>query len=274
MRAKIVLKLAISDLFTSNFNLGLWAERLAVVTREAPQADAEIKIPDHQVVTIFQCVELIRTTAKKAGLIASSAHANRILESHQRFRHFGQGIWLLNISDADHLKNELNMLSQMLGDELDHAAVVLIHQKNVKFFEQTEPLFGKTVDEKLSSARHDIQEAGKCLALSLGTACVMHLMRAVEAGLKALSKQLELPDQNDWGSHLRQIEKELEIRAKKAKARSTEEIFYSEAAIQLAHVKTAWRNPTMHIDRTYTVEEAEDIFQAVKILMTNLATRM
>jgi hypothetical protein len=36
-------------------------------------------------------------------------------------------------------------------------------------------------------------------------------------------------------------------------------------------VKMSWRNPTMHIVRTYTPEEAQQIFGAVKTFMGRLA---
>jgi hypothetical protein len=39
----------------------------------------------------------------------------------------------------------------------------------------------------------------------------------------------------------------------------------------LLTVKQAWRNPTMHIDRKYSVEEAEQILNAAKIFMQRLA---
>jgi hypothetical protein len=38
--------------------------------------------------------------------------------------------------------------------------------------------------------------------------------------------------------------------------------------------KDAWRNPTMHIEKKYTEEEAETIFFAVRSLMKRLVSRM
>lgn len=135
-------------------------------------------------------------------------------------------------------------------------------------------LFGLEVAERFPDAADDIAEAGTCHALNRSTACVMHLMRVVEVGLRALASALDLPNRPDWGKHLKDIEKELENRYKAAGCRTSDEEFYSEAAAQLGHVKTAWRNPTMHVDRTYTPERAEAILVAVRAFMQHLASRL
>jgi hypothetical protein len=47
--------------------------------------------------------------------------------------------------------------------------------------------------------------------------------------------------------------------------------FYRDLTGDLLLVKQAWRNPTMHIDRKYGVDEAEQILNAAKIFMKRLA---
>lgn len=39
----------------------------------------------------------------------------------------------------------------------------------------------------------------------------------------------------------------------------------------LISIKQAWRNPSMHIERRFPKEEAEEIFAAVRTLMQHLA---
>jgi hypothetical protein len=135
-------------------------------------------------------------------------------------------------------------------------------------------LFGEQVFTSFASANDDITEAGTCLALERSTACVMHLMRAMEVALAALAKTVSVGPQNDWGSYLRLIDKELSNRAKTAGARSADEQFYAEAATQFDHVRRAWRNPTMHVEKTYTQDRAAEILQAVKSFMSHLATKV
>lgn len=142
-----------------------------------------------------------------------------------------------------------------------------------QYFEQPK-LFGEEVFKAFSSANDDIFEAGTCLALERGTACVMHLMRVVEAGLKALARKLEIGQQNDWGSYLRKIDEELARRLKAAGKRTPDEQFYAEARLMLDSVRVAWRNPTMHIENSYAPERAEEILIAVRSLMRHLATNV
>ena len=123
------------------------------------------------------------------------------------------------------------------------------------------------------SANEDIAEAGKCLALDRGTACVMHLNRVLESGLRSLASVLAIAEQNNWGIYLREIKSKLDILAT-AGVKDPNEIFYREAQVLLDAVRIAWRNPTMHIEKSYTVEKAEDIFTSVRTFMKHLATKL
>jgi len=53
-----------------------------------------------------------------------------------------------------------------------------------------------------------------------------------------------------------------------------DEPFLREVLGHLQAVKVAWRNPTMHIVNVYTLEQAEEIFNAVRGFMRHLATRL
>jgi hypothetical protein len=142
-----------------------------------------------------------------------------------------------------------------------------------KYYEQTR-LFGPDVFDKFSSANEDIAEAGTCLALERGTACVMHLNRVVEVGLEALATTVGVSKMNDWGSYLREIDKKLEAKVKSSGARSLDEQFYAEAAESIDNMRRAWRNPTMHPEKTYSPERAEEILQSVRSFMRHLATKL
>jgi hypothetical protein len=135
-------------------------------------------------------------------------------------------------------------------------------------------LFGIAVFNSFPSANEDISEAGTCLALGRATACVMHLMRAVEVALGALATAVGVTKQNDWGAYLREIGKTLDRRAETSGARSDDEQFYAEAAHNFDRMRRAWRNPTMHPEKTYSPERAEEILQATKSFMAHLATRI
>lgn len=171
-------------------------------------------------------------------------------------------------------QNYISDLTTRLRDELKGRLVFTIAARRAEYLERSPPLFGDEVFNAFPSANDDIAEAGACLALGRSTACVMHLMRAAEVGLSTLANTLGVGKKNDWGSYLREIEKELVTRAKTSGARSPDEQFYSEAATSFDHLKRAWRNPTMHVDRSYSVDRAEEIFQAVGSFMRHLAAQI
>ena len=102
----------------------------------------------------------------------------------------------------------------------------------------------------------------------------MHLMRATEVPLKALAASLGIPVQNDWGSYIREIDKELTTRFKVAGKRTPDEGFFAEISEAFERVKRVWRNRTMHVDQTYTPERAQRIFDATRDFMNHLAQRI
>jgi hypothetical protein len=178
---------------------------------------------------------------------------------------------------------EINQLGaemmNRLEDECNRHLVMLIEKdyaqyfSNAQFFD-SQDANAKKVSLQFPDAAEDVAEAGKCLACSRSTACVMHLLRVMECGLKALAAKLGIPEQNDWGKYLSEIEKALERRMKSAGARTQEEQFYAEAHAMFDSVRRAWRNPTMHVAKTYTEERANEILIAVRSFMRHLATNL
>jgi hypothetical protein len=170
-----------------------------------------------------------------------------------------------------------------MNDELGLAMLFSVKPENAKYYEPPEPLFGKTVaDQFPSDASAEIDEAGKCFALSRHTACVFHLMRILEVGIGAIRYSLGMPDpvkdaDRNWGKMLKTIKAEIDRRnaAKPAAWKNAADKDFFEGAIaSLDAVKNVWRNATMHVEKTYGEEQAEHIFNAVRGFMSKLAERI
>lgn len=146
-------------------------------------------------------------------------------------------------------------------------------ERFTKYFEQQQ-MFGSEVFNSFSSASDDICESGTCLALERSTACVMHLNRALECALAVLAKNVGIAKANDWGTYIRKVGEALDARAKAAGARSNDEQFYAESAANFDRLRRAYRNPTMHPEKTYSQERAEEVLLATKSFMAHLATRL
>jgi hypothetical protein len=183
--------------------------------------------------------------------------------------------------DWSGFKTRIDEVRSRLIDELTLVKVFAIEADKHQFFEPTTPLFGVEFEAKFISAAFDLSEAGKCLALGRSTACVFHLMRIMEAGIRAVARCLSIPDpikpaDRNWGKMLERIWKDgIEKRWPTVASRTTGDGQIFEALhASLDSVKNPWRNATMHVENKYTPEEAEDIFVAVRGFMRKLASRM
>lgn len=143
---------------------------------------------------------------------------------------------------------------------------LILEAKDKALWSPDDPAFGPEVEAKYPLAKEDIEEAGKCLAVGRGTACVFHLSRAMESAVQTLSTSLGIPSpEREWGKLLSDMKAKIEaMPAGDLKNR------WSENHSLLYHVKQAWRNDVMHPKATYTVEQALEVHQAMRSFMRNL----
>jgi hypothetical protein len=168
----------------------------------------------------------------------------------------------------------LRSLHERFMDDVGRCHVFAVDEREADLLNDQQP-FGAPVFDAFPSATFDIEEAAKCLALDRSTGAVFHMMRVVEIGLKATANALGIPYAPSWESYLRQIKPKLEEDwDRKAPEWRAEEPFFRDAYTHLHAVKLSWRNPTMHVVKTYTPEMADDIWSAVKGFMRHLSTKL
>ncbi|HEX4106395.1 MAG TPA: hypothetical protein VHX92_09210 [Rhizomicrobium sp.] len=180
-------------------------------------------------------------------------------------------------ADFTYRKLEIAMrdVDSRLRDELSLISLFLLDAEFAKYFGSLDPQWGEVVADRLPIAIPDIEDAGKCIALSQGTASVFHSMRVMEAALKGLATLLGIPYAPSWESYIVQIEKCITEKHKRKTVKwKRDEPFYREILGNLQTIKIAWRNPTMHIVRRYSVEESEEIYIAVRGLIKRLAPHL
>jgi len=197
----------------------------------------------------------------KLRLKASHASVSRMLGTLND----PAGVWRALADDATDLETRII-------DELKYLTCFAVEGKAEELYRAVH-LFGRQVADRFPSAVVDVEEAGKCLALDRATACVFHVMRVLEVGLRALAADLHIGRlEENWQRLLDQVRK-----AVKALPRSTSDEKQrlsqrSEAAAHLQNVKDAWRNDVMHPRDVYTVEQAHDVFNHARALMASLAS--
>jgi hypothetical protein len=183
-----------------------------------------------------------------------------------------------NFKPETHLLDAHVMVAELrrrISDDLADRRFYFVAPDRVEYYSDSAMLWYQAW-MKFPSTQFDAEEASKCLALGRHTACVMHLMRVLEVGLRTMAKSLGRSGR-EWGKLLEEIEDELEQRreAKVMPAGWREDRgFYAEGALQFRHFKDAWRNDVTHGRRRFGAEEASEVYGAVRSFMHHLATRL
>jgi len=136
--------------------------------------------------------------------------------------------------------------------------------------DDADTLFGADVVDAFPHAEFDISEAGKCLSFGLWTACVMHTMRVLEIGLRALALSVDVVHSENWNQTLIGIENALRKINKKTDGDSAAQKA-AEAGTHLRFIKNAYRNQAMHSHSEYDEQDAKRIFGDARSLMQYLA---
>jgi hypothetical protein len=171
--------------------------------------------------------------------------------------------------------DRLDSIRHSIQVELGERRFAYIPPSNDKYFEQ-EKLFGDEVYEKFKRARQDIKDAGNCLAASLPTAGVFHLMRVAEHGLRSLAQKLRVRlthtrkncpiEFADWNKIVEACENRIE-EARKLPAgpkRQAKLELYSDAADHCTFMKDIWRNTMAHTRKSYKESEAIGVLERVR----------
>ena len=178
---------------------------------------------------------------------------------------------------------QLGQIDGRMPDELSLVKLFVLDDTAARYFEPPVSLFGQDVADKFVPALFEIDEAAKCFALNRHTACVFHLMRVMEIGIRAVAWFFEISDptkggDRGWGNILRDVKAGMDARGgaapKVAWSRPTDKAFFERIYASLDAIRVAWRNPTMHVENKYTDDEAEHIYVAVKGFMKMLASRL
>ncbi len=178
------------------------------------------------------------------------------------------------------LKFELGELNNEIARTLGEKKFMMIPADEVGYHENPD-LFGPEVAARFPNANKEITEAGSCYATGNCTACVFHLMRALEYGLRALARRLKVPfpktfELKTWDELIKDVEKEIQkiINKPKTAQRTKDLVFYNGAAAQFRYFKDAWRNHVMHTRASYDEHQAMSVMVHVREFMQHLAIRL
>lgn len=237
------------------------------IVTEVMLPELSAHLSEQRVAGLQDFMKEVSTHCSELGLDVSQQHAEYISDNAKT---------LTNAQVADRLEH----LDETIRFEMGKHLFFFVLPETAEFYRQKQPLFGKDVNDAFPSAIFDVQEAGKCLALTRSTACGFHLMRVLEIGLGVLGKVFGVSlAHTNWAPALDEIESKIREMHKdpvwKAMPDCKEQQeFYAQAASHFGVLKDAWRNYTMHTRGKYTEDEAKQIFGSVRAFMQKLATRL
>ncbi len=182
----------------------------------------------------------------------------------------------------DWLKSQISAIQKLIQKEMKGKFFLYISPERAKFWpKKSQPnIFGQDVATAFPSATFDIAQAGIALSTHLSTACVFHLMRAMEIILSILGAKFDVSlTHTNWAPAIEEIEKKIRNMHKESPWKALpdckgQQEFYAQAASYFGVLKDAWRNYTMHARSKYTEDEAEGIFNNVKGFTKKLAERL
>src|SRR5439155_10158389 len=87
----------------------------------------------------------------------------------------------------------LSHIEKIIRFEMEDRLFMFVPSDKAEFYKRPEQLFGEEVISSFPSTTTDIEESGKCYATGRNIACVFHLMRVIEVGLRSFAKTLHEP---------------------------------------------------------------------------------
>ena len=206
--------------------------------------------------------------ARELGLAATSGRAAFLLENLQDVPKNGQIGYREN--DLDQLIKMVEELLFSFRIELASRILLTLDSAHASYLAENQS-FGQEFEDAFPEAIFDAEEASRLRALGRWTACVMHLMRVLEVGLRVLANRFTVPHESNWNKTLNELESKLRTITKRDNG-SDEEQWAAETATHFRFIKNAFRNSAMHLAK-FTEDEAVSIYDNTREFMGHLAKR-
>src|SRR6266404_2117743 len=173
-------------------------------------------------------------------------------------------------SPLSRIASECWQLRVRLQEELRRKEFLFVSEDMTALYKETDPF---KLGDKFKKAHADVLSATRCLAFGEGTACILHLDRAMEVALRRLATRLSAPigPRDTWGSILNNMSPRIARMPDATRAQKDKKQAWSEARTHLFHIKECWRDRPAHGQETYSPERAKEIFEAVRVFMNHLA---
>ena len=171
---------------------------------------------------------------------------------------------------AKQIKHDFIDLMEYVCLELKSRLFYHITPAEAELYVEGLHVFDSEVLDKFHDAQFDLDQAIKCKAFDRHTASVYHLMRAMEHALHVISKDIgvHLNKNWNWATIIQKLDKKV-----KPMPKGDNKDYWSTIIVQLGRLKDCCRNKTMHVAAEYSKEGADNVYLAVKALLTSLTEK-
>ena len=261
------------------YNVWQLANALAHVTQMQLDAEEQLRtrgdasVPVERMNTWYvPCLKMCNAECERLELTAA---LNRLAPFNFEIR---QGIsW-------SELRNQAKTMLEAIHSELCFRRFAFVPTEKATLHDRF--AFGwEEIWKKFPEVKEDSQDAIDCYALEKNTACVFHMMRVAEMGLRSIAKKVKvkLTDKKEplpvefatWNKVIDGIKTKIAVvRTKPKSARQNEQLqFYSDAADQCTYIRDLWRNDVSHHRKTFNDGEALGVLTRVQQFMGLLAKK-
>jgi hypothetical protein len=249
------------------------------ITRAIKERGGDSLPSDEEITATRDVVRRMETEAERLRL-------SKVLERLWEFHIDSKSLQPLDGSafTLNHLHFQLGELHKDLQRALSPGQnrFMMIPGEQAKYYNNHE-LFGPEMATKFPKANTEITEAGNCYATGNYTACVFHLMRAVEHGARVLVTAMGIKRADlgrpielcDWGTLYGALNNAVsKLRSRKSIGKSDTHAFYSHAVAQFGNIKDAWRNKVAHTRVVYGEPQAMEVMINVRQFMQHISARL
>jgi hypothetical protein len=233
----------------------------------------DLRVPDERMNTLY--VPELKYIQAQCEYLELPAALARIPHFNNEIR---QGItWA-------ELRTQAKVLHEAIHADLCYRRFAFVPTSKAQLHD-TFALVWDDIWKKIPDCKEDSERAIDCYALEQNTACVFHLMRVTEFGLRSLAKKLRVTithsgkacplEYGDWEKVIAGIKNKIaQIRSTAAGPKKQAKLeFYSDAADHCVFMKDIWRNNVSHTRKAYNDSEAKAALDRVQDFMRFLSAQ-
>jgi hypothetical protein len=176
------------------------------------------------------------------------------------------------IRDDHALTSALKETAERVFEELSSREFRCLSREKMDFVNHVLNGLDPLIEMKFPSVPDELFAGGRCYVYNDNTACVFHLMRTVDLGLRCVAASLGITyTSQNWGGISREISAKMKM-TPKTPAWIKQEPIYAEVLMDIQAISKAHRNPVIHeISKNYNDSEAGYILTVVGTFISHLA---